>query len=121
MKPNTDHLLFARGGHTEGSTHIRFLDGREGLLSVLEIEAPGDQNIIRSVYQALLSMRAQVVRVDYAGDGPRTRYRLHVVELDGAPISAGRRLEIQSGMIGLAGDLINNGRSSEPPPEAFIV
>jgi hypothetical protein len=100
---------------------IRFLDIREGLLSVLEIETPGDQNVIRSAYQALLSMRAQVVRVDYQDGGPTTRYRLHVVELDGAPISAVRRVEIQSRMADLAGELLMDERTSVAATPTVLV
>lgn len=100
---------------------IRFLEIREGLLSVLEIEAAGDHNVIRSVYQALLSMQAQVIRVDYQHSGPTTRYRLHVVELDGAPISAVRRVEIQSRMAGLAGKLLIDARTSVAATPTVLV
>lgn len=103
-----------------GGTSVRFLDGEEGLLSILEIHTLTQGDVTRAVYRALLAVRAQIVRFESESMGQRTRYRMRVVEFDGAPITARRRLEIQNSMLRLAGDLLHANGASGSQPHTFV-
>ena len=82
-----------------GATRIRFLDGQRGTLSILELDAEYQPELVPSVSEALFNLRVQVVRCEMRAQGSRIRGRFTIVEFDGAQIAARRRLEIQTAVL----------------------
>lgn len=82
---------------TPGSveTVVRFIEDREGSFSTLEVETGDRSGLLLALAQALFNQRVQIVSSQVKTNGTRVFDRFGIVELDGSPISPGRRLEIQ--------------------------
>lgn len=76
-------------------TLVRFVESGSGVLSLLEVECER-RGLFGRITAALFLMRIQLVRAESKLERGRRVERLWVVEFDGAPIKAGRRLEIQT-------------------------
>jgi [protein-PII] uridylyltransferase len=87
----------SRRPSTPGSveTVVRFIEDREGSFATLEVETGDRSGLLLSLAQALFNQRVQIVSSQVKTNGSRVFDRFSIVELDGSPISAGRRLEIQ--------------------------
>lgn len=80
-------------------TRVRFVGEAKGVLSLLEVESAGRNGLLGVLSRALFDLRVQIVRAESRVSGTRRVERLTVVEFDGAPIGAARRLEIQVGVL----------------------
>jgi UTP:GlnB (protein PII) uridylyltransferase len=78
------------------STKVRFVESESGVLSLLEIETSRRRALFPKIAAALFVLRVQIVRAESRVSRGARVERLSVVELDGAPISTRRRLEIQN-------------------------
>jgi [protein-PII] uridylyltransferase len=87
----------ARRPSTPGAveTVVRFIEDREGSFATLEVETGDRSGLLLSLAQALFNQRVQIIGSQVKTNGSRVFDRFSIVELDGSPISAGRRLEIQ--------------------------
>jgi hypothetical protein len=83
---------------------VRFLEGRARTLSVLEVDFPQAWHTPERLRRALFALRIQVIAEIRQQIGGRIVHWLRVVEFDGAPIGDSRRLELQSGLLGLLED-----------------
>src|SRR5688500_8706373 len=80
---------------------VRFLEGRIGVLSVLEVDVPAAWNGDDRLRRALLAARIQEVSRQAQRIGDRVHYWLRVVELDGGAIRNTRRPELELAMMSL--------------------
>ena len=87
----------ARRAATPGAveTVVRFIEDREGSFATLEVETGDRSGLLLSLAQALFNQRVQIIGSQVKTNGSRVFDRFSIVELDGSPITAGRRLEIQ--------------------------
>jgi [protein-PII] uridylyltransferase len=76
-------------------TRVRFLEGDDGELSVLEVETYDRSGLLFALSRALFEQRVQIVRSEVHTEGKQVRDRFSVLELDGAAIRPERRLMIQ--------------------------
>lgn len=76
-------------------TVVRFIEDREGSFATLEVETGDRSGLLLALAQALFNQRVQIIGSQVKTNGSRVFDRFSIVELDGSPISAGRRLEIQ--------------------------
>ncbi len=76
-------------------TTVRFLESEAGDLSTLEVETDDRSGLLLSLAQALFEQSVQIVQSEVKTVEQRVFDRFHITELDGKPIGAGRRLEIQ--------------------------
>ena len=99
-------------------TTVRFVEAESGFLSLLEIETPRRRTVFQRVVEALFALRLQIVRAESRETGPRRVERLWLVEFDGAPIRAGRRLAVQVEILRAVGiptrSYLTGGRSATP-------
>lgn len=80
-------------------TTVRFIEGDDGALNVLEVETDDRSGLLLAVSRALFEMRVQITASQVRTTGRRVYDRFVLLELDGSPIEASRRLEIQVGVI----------------------
>jgi [protein-PII] uridylyltransferase len=87
----------ARHPSTPGAveTVVRFIEDREGAFATLEVETGDRSGLLLALAQALFNQRVQIIGSQVKTNGTRVFDRFSIVELDGSPISTGRRLEIQ--------------------------
>jgi [protein-PII] uridylyltransferase len=85
----------ARVTPAAAETVVRFIEDREGAFSTLEVETGDRSGLLLALAQALFNQRVQIVASQVRTNGSRVFDRFSIVELDGSPISTGRRLEIQ--------------------------
>jgi [protein-PII] uridylyltransferase len=76
-------------------TVVRFIEDREGSFATLEVETGDRSGLLLSLAQALFNQRVQIIASQVKTNGTRVFDRFSIVELDGSPITASRRLEIQ--------------------------
>jgi UTP:GlnB (protein PII) uridylyltransferase len=76
-------------------TVVRFIEDREGSFATLEVETGDRSGLLLSLAQALFNQRVQIISSQVKTNGTRVFDRFSIVELDGSPITASRRLEIQ--------------------------
>ena len=76
-------------------TVVRFLEGDDGSFATLEVETGDRSGLLLALAQALFQQRVQIVASQVKTNGLRVFDRFSIVELDGRPIGASRRLEIQ--------------------------
>ncbi|MBX3183318.1 MAG: hypothetical protein KIT72_03875 [Polyangiaceae bacterium] len=76
-------------------TRVRFLEGADGALTVLEVTTGDRSGLLSALAGALFEQRVQIVAAQVQTQGGRVHDTFTVVELDGSPISAARRLGIQ--------------------------
>jgi hypothetical protein len=91
-------------GHTEQAlAGVRFLEARDGNLSVVEVDVPESWNVGEPLTRALFLMRIQAVFREERRSAGRVVHGLRIVEFDGAPIRTSRRLELQAELLTLLG------------------
>jgi [protein-PII] uridylyltransferase len=76
-------------------TVVRFIEGDDGSFATLEVETGDRSGLLLALAQALFQQRVQIVASQVKTNGIRVFDRFSIVELDGKPIGAPRRLEIQ--------------------------
>jgi [protein-PII] uridylyltransferase len=76
-------------------TVVRFIEGKDGVFSTLEVETGDRSGLLLALSQALFNQRVQIVGSQVKTMASRVYDRFHIVEFDGSPISPARRLEIQ--------------------------
>ncbi len=79
---------------TEGTT-VRFLEGADGGLSVLEVETTDRSGLLYAITRALHRSEVQIVTSQIKTHGTHVFDRFTIEELDGSPINNERRLAIQ--------------------------
>jgi [protein-PII] uridylyltransferase len=84
-----------RARTSPGSTVVRFIEGRTGALSTLEIEAEDRFGLLLALARALYDQRATIESSEIRTKRHRVLDVFSIAEHDGSPISAERRLEIQ--------------------------
>lgn len=78
---------------------VRFLPGTVGSLSVLEVRTAHRDSVLPAIRDLLFELRIQIVRAEARQAPGMLEERFHVVEFDGAPISAQRHLQIQMAVL----------------------
>jgi [protein-PII] uridylyltransferase len=81
--------------YSSSETVVRFLEGNDGELTTLEVETRDRSGLLLALSQALYQQRVQIVSSEVRTSGDRVLDRFEIVEIDGGPISAARRLQIQ--------------------------
>jgi len=76
-------------------TVVRFIEDRQGAFATLEVETGDRSGLLLALAQALFNQRVQIIASQVKTNGTRVFDRFSIVELDGKPINASRRLEIQ--------------------------
>lgn len=76
-------------------TTVRFIEGDDGLLNVLEVETDDRSGLLFVLSRALFELRVQITSSQVRTSGKRVFDRFALLELDGSPIGDERRLEIQ--------------------------
>lgn len=76
-------------------TTVRFIEGEDGLLNVLEVETDDRSGLLFVLSRALFELNVLITSSQVRTSGKRVFDRFTLVELDGSPINAERRLEIQ--------------------------
>jgi [protein-PII] uridylyltransferase len=83
----------ARTGARE--TRVRFLEDREGLLNMLEVETDDRTGMLLVLSRTLFEQNVQIVSSQVRTEAGRVRDRFEVTELDDSAISPNRRLSLQ--------------------------
>lgn len=96
------------------STKVRFVESESGVLSLLEIESTRRRALFPKVAALMFALRVQIVRAESRVLRRSRVERLSLVELDGAPISARRRLEIQTEILATV------DATTTPPRRAYL-
>ncbi len=86
-------LEFGRGGVTQ--TTVRFIEGEDGLLNVLEVETDDRSGLLLALSRALFELDVQITSSQIRTSGRRVFDRFTLLEPDGSPIDDARRLTIQ--------------------------
>lgn len=81
-------------------TMVRFLESDDGTFTTLEVETDDRSGLLQSLASALFAARVQINSSQVRTNGQRVYDRFKIVEVDGSPISAERRLEIQVAVLG---------------------
>jgi [protein-PII] uridylyltransferase len=95
-------------------TVVRFIEGSDGSFATLEVETGDRSGLLLALSQALFNQRVQIVASQVKTTGVRVFDRFSIVELDGSPINAVRRLEIQVAVLSAVDPVV--GYRSAPPP-----
>ncbi len=74
---------------------VRFLGQDDGALSTLEVQTVDRAGLLLALAHALFARGVQIVRCEVHTVRDAVRDRFEIQEVDGSPISAARRLEIQ--------------------------
>jgi hypothetical protein len=80
---------------------VRFVEGQDSKLTVLEIEIPREQEILGDVHAELRSLGIEVTNIELRANADRVIERLHIKEIDGSLVSRERHLEIQDRVLGV--------------------
>jgi UTP:GlnB (protein PII) uridylyltransferase len=86
-----------------GPTVVRFVEDRTGTLDTLEIETEDRFGLLLSLSRALHDQRATVESCEIRTQQHRVFDVFSIAELDGSPISAERRLQIQVAVMAAIG------------------
>jgi [protein-PII] uridylyltransferase len=78
------------------STHVSFVVDSETGAAMLVVETPDRPGLLLSVTRALFEENVQIVRAEVATAGAHALDTFYVLELDGGPVTAGRRAEIEA-------------------------
>jgi [protein-PII] uridylyltransferase len=95
-------------------TVVRFLEARDGSFATLEVETGDRSGLLLALAQALFQQRVQIVSSQVRTTGTRVFDRFSIVELDGSPISASRRLEIQVAVLSAVDPIVGHRPSVSP-------
>ena len=90
----SEHPPVVAPAGTEGTT-VRFLEGADGGLAVLEVETTDRSGLLYAITRALHRAEVQIVTSQIKTHGTHVFDRFTIEELDGSPISNERRLAIQ--------------------------
>lgn len=85
-----------REPHSGARSAVRFVSSEQPLVSVLEVLAPAEWEVIAEVYRELHALRVQVVHT-LARHAPHTgmlEHRMDIVEFDGAKLDPRRHDEV---------------------------
>jgi [protein-PII] uridylyltransferase len=74
---------------------VRFVEDKEGQLSWLEVETDDRGGLLQTLSRALFEQKVQIVSSHVRTIGGRVSDKFAITELDDAPISNDRRLQIQ--------------------------
>lgn len=91
-------------------TRVRFVEGGQKTLTVLEISTPLRHPLTEHLDRRLKRLGVLVVHSENRTSKQRMSLTLHLSEIDGAPLSQGRRLELQTLLLAGASP------SDTPPP-----
>jgi [protein-PII] uridylyltransferase len=87
-------------------TVVRFIEGSDGSFTTLEVETGDRSGLLLALSQALFGQRVQIIGSQVKTTGTRVFDRFSIVELDGSPINATRRLEIQVAVLSAVDPII---------------
>ena len=80
-------------------TQVKFVDDPGGLLSALEIRAPGPSTLMVDLVRELFRMRVEVLLAESrAAEGGRHE-RLHLCDASGGALTPARRAEVQAAVL----------------------
>ncbi len=100
--------------HSATGLRVRFVDGDQGSLTVLELEIPREQEVLGDVHTQLSALGIEVTKVEVRAGIDRVIERLRIRELDGRPVSRERHLEIQDRVLGVLQARLTRPRGSPP-------
>ena len=89
-------------------TVVRFIEAEDGSFATLEVETGDRSGLLLALAQALFKQRVQIISSQVRTTGTRVYDRFSIVELDGSPITTGRRLEIQVAVLTAVDPLIGH-------------
>jgi [protein-PII] uridylyltransferase len=95
-------------------TVVRFIEGSDGSFATLEVETGDRSGLLLALSQALFNQRVQIIASQVKTTGTRVFDRFSIVEFDGSPIGATRRLEIQVAVLSAVDPIV--GHKSVAPP-----
>ena len=95
-------------------TVVRFIEGHDGSFATLEVETGDRSGLLLALAQALFQQRVQIVASQVRTTGTRVFDRFSIVEFDGSPISASRRLEIQVAVLSAVDPIVGYRPSLSP-------
>jgi [protein-PII] uridylyltransferase len=95
-------------------TVVRFIEGSDGSFATLEVETGDRSGLLLALSQALFNQRVQIIASQVKTTGTRVYDRFSIVEFDGSPISATRRLEIQVAVLSAVDPIIGQRPSHAP-------
>jgi [protein-PII] uridylyltransferase len=91
---------------------VRFVADAAGGLATLEVETGDRSGLLFSLASALFGQRVQILESEVHTENDRVFDRFRIVEFNGTPIDAARRLEIQVAVL----TAMEPARRSVPPP-----
>lgn len=103
----------APSGHSNST--VRFIEDKNGALSILEVETEDRSGLLLSLSRALHAQNVQILRSEVRTTGSRVFDRFVIAEPDGSPVSDVRRLEIQVAILSAA-EPAKRLASGPPPP-----
>jgi [protein-PII] uridylyltransferase len=95
-------------------TVVRFIEGSDGSFATLEVETGDRSGLLLALSQALFNQRVQIVASQVKTTGTRVFDRFSIVEFDGSPIGAARRLEIQVAVLSAIDPIVGQRPSHAP-------
>jgi [protein-PII] uridylyltransferase len=99
---------------SSAETVVRFIEASDGSFATLEVETGDRSGLLLALAQALFKQRVQIVSSQVKTTGTRVYDRFSIVEFDGTPISAGRRLDIQVAVLTAVDPIIGHAASASP-------
>jgi UTP:GlnB (protein PII) uridylyltransferase len=96
---------------------VRFIEDASGALCTLEVETEDRSGLLLSLSRALHAQKVQIVRSEVRTRGGRVFDRFVITEIDGSPVAAMRRLEIQVAVLSAA-EPAKRLTTAPPPPLA---
>src|SRR5688500_1542371 len=97
---------------SSSETVVRFIENADGNFSTLEVETGDRSGLLLALSRALFNQRVQIVGSQVKTRGERVFDRFHLVEFDGTPVTATRRLEIQVAVLSAIGPVIERQRAA---------
>ena len=95
LRPETPPVRPTGAPSSVRNTTVRFLEQRDGALSVLEVETEDRSGLLWAITRALHGAGVQIVGSQIRTTGARVLDRFSIAELDGSPIGDERRFAIQ--------------------------
>jgi [protein-PII] uridylyltransferase len=95
-------------------TVVRFIEASDGSFATLEVETGDRSGLLLALAQALFKQRVQIVSSQVKTTGTRVYDRFSIVELDGAPISPTRRLDIQVAVLTAIDPIVGHPATASP-------
>jgi [protein-PII] uridylyltransferase len=97
---------------SSSETIVRFIEDASGSFSTLEVETGDRSGLLLALSRALFNQRVQIVGSHVKTRGNRVFDRFSIVEFDGSPVSATRRLEIQVAVLSAIDPVIERQRAA---------